>query len=173
MAPNTGVLTMLAEARIDVAFMPVDEERRKRLDFGPADAAGESTYMVTAAPWASKRRRRRWPGVRVVGVANTTTIRAAGRTLRVLSRSRDFDPRLRSRLLRDGKADAFALGRLAAADFVAMFPGLHIVDGGFQQTVIAIAVPKGGSRSAGLCDEIHGGGGRSLAWFAARWIAPE
>ena len=46
-------------------------------------------------------------------------------------------------MLRDGKADAFALGRDSLPDFVAQFPGSHIVDGGFQQTVIAIAVPKG------------------------------
>ena len=36
-APNTGVLTdALASAAIDVAFMPVEEERKKRLEFGPA-----------------------------------------------------------------------------------------------------------------------------------------
>ena len=40
-APNTGILTdALGPARIDAAFMPVDDERRKRLDFGPAYAAG-------------------------------------------------------------------------------------------------------------------------------------
>ena len=40
-------------------------------------------------------------------------------------------------------ADAFALGRDSLPPFVAEFPGSHIVDGGFQQTGIAIAVPKG------------------------------
>ena len=46
-APNTGVLTdALANAEIDVAFMPVDDERKKRLDFGPAYCLVESTYMV-------------------------------------------------------------------------------------------------------------------------------
>ena len=49
-APNTGALTdALASAAIDVAFMPVDEERKKRLEFGPAYCLVESTYMVTAA----------------------------------------------------------------------------------------------------------------------------
>jgi polar amino acid transport system substrate-binding protein len=61
-ASTTGVLTdALASAAIEVAFMPVDEERKKRLEFGPAYCLVESTYMVTA------------------GIANTTTIRAAGR----------------------------------------------------------------------------------------------
>ena len=46
-------------------------------------------------------------------------------------------------MLRAGQADAFALGRDSLPPFVAEFPGSHIVDGGFQQTGIAIAVPKG------------------------------
>lgn len=81
-APNTGVLTdALASAAIDVAFMPVDEERKKRLDFGPAYCLVESTYMVTAASGIRTLAEVDRPGVRVVGIANTTTIRAAGRSL--------------------------------------------------------------------------------------------
>jgi|ERR1700735_3730617 ABC-type amino acid transport substrate-binding protein len=44
---------------------------------------------------------------------------------------------------RAGQADAFALGRDSLPPFVPEFPGSHINDGGFQQTGIAIAVPKG------------------------------
>jgi polar amino acid transport system substrate-binding protein len=81
-APNTGVLTdALASAAIDVAFMPVDEERKKRLEFGPAYCLVESTYMVTAASGIRTLAEVDRPGVRVVGIANTTTIRAAGRSL--------------------------------------------------------------------------------------------
>ena len=48
-APNTGELVDALEAgRIDVSFMPVDDERRKRIDFGPVYFQVESTYMVTA-----------------------------------------------------------------------------------------------------------------------------
>ena len=49
-APNTGELVDALEAgRIDVSFMPVDEERKKRIDFGPVYFLVESTYMVTEA----------------------------------------------------------------------------------------------------------------------------
>jgi polar amino acid transport system substrate-binding protein len=143
-APNTGVLTdALADAKIDVAFMPVDVERRKRLDFGPMYALVESTYMVTAASGIRTLADVDRPAVRVVGVANTTTIRAAGRTLKNIQpiAATSIDDALA--MLRAGQADAFALGRDSLPDFVAMFPGSHIVDGGFQQTGIAIAVPKG------------------------------
>ena len=143
-APNTGLLTdALAEARIDAAFMPVDDERRKRLDFGPAYCAVESTYMVTAASGIKTLAEVDRPGVRVVGIANTTTIRAAGRTLKNTAAiaATSIDDALA--MLRAGQADAFALGRDSLPDFVKLFPGSHIVDGGFQQTVVAIAVPKG------------------------------
>ena len=143
-APNTGVLTdALADAQIDAAFMPVDEERRKRLDLGPAYCAVESTYMVTAASGLKTLADVDRPDVRVVGIANTTTIRASGRTLKEIQpvAAASIDDALM--LLRDGKADAFAMGRDSLQDFVKMFPGARIVDGGFQQTVIAIAVPKG------------------------------
>ena len=81
--------------------------------------------------------------VRVVGIANTTTIRAAGRSLinTVPIAVTSIDDAVA--MLRAGQADAFALGRDSLPPFVAEFPGSHIVDGGFQQTGIAIAVPKG------------------------------
>ena len=43
--------------------------------------------------------------------------------------------------LRDGKADAFALGRDTLPAYVKQIPGSVIVDGYFQRTGIAIAVP--------------------------------
>ena len=47
---NSGLATDAVESgAVDVSFMPVDEERKKRLAFGPNYVLGESTYMVTAA----------------------------------------------------------------------------------------------------------------------------
>ncbi len=143
-APNTGLLTdALAEGKIDAAFMPVDEERKKRLDLARPIARFESTYMVTAASGIKTLAEVDRAGVRVVGIANTTTIRASGRTLKntTATAAASIDDALT--MLHAGQADAFAMGRDSLSDFVKMFPGARIVDGGFQQTVIAIAVPKG------------------------------
>jgi len=46
-------------------------------------------------------------------------------------------------MMKDGRADAFALSRDSLPPYVAQLPGSRIVDGGFQQTGVAIAVPKG------------------------------
>src|SRR5512134_3124211 len=81
--PNSGLATDALEAgSVDVAFMPVDDERRKRIAFGPNYVLVESTYMATATSGAKTVADVDRAGMRVIGIANTTTIRAAGRTLR-------------------------------------------------------------------------------------------
>ena len=45
-------------------------------------------------------------------------------------------------MLSNGEADAFALSRDSLPPFVRQFPGSRIVEGGFQQTGVAIAIPK-------------------------------
>ena len=81
--PNSGLATDALEAgNVDVSFMPVDEERKKRIAFGPNYVLGESTYMVTAATNAKTVEEVDQAGMRVIGIANTTTIRAAGRSLK-------------------------------------------------------------------------------------------
>ena len=142
-APNSGLVTDATESgAIDVAFMPVDEERRKRVDFGPMYYLVESTYMVTGASAIKTVAGVDRPNVRVVGIANTTTIRAAARTLKSTTISPVPSVEDAVAMLRDGKADAFALSRDSLPPFVAALPGSRIVDGGFQHTGIAIAVPK-------------------------------
>jgi polar amino acid transport system substrate-binding protein len=143
-APNSGLVTdALASAAIDVSFMPVDDERRKRLDFGPYFCLIESTYMVTGPSGLKKLAEVDQPHVRVVGIANTTTIRAAARTLKNTQpiAATSIDDAIT--MLHAGKADAYAMGRDALPEVIKDFPGARIVDGGFQQTGIAIAVPKG------------------------------
>jgi polar amino acid transport system substrate-binding protein len=141
--PNSGLATDAVESgAIDVSFMPVDDERRKRVDFGPNYCLIESTYMVTRKSGIKTLAEVDRPNVRVVGIANTTTIRAAGRTLRNTGITAATSVEEAVAMLRTGKADAFALSRDSLPPFVAQLPGSRIVDGGFQQTGIAIAVPK-------------------------------
>jgi polar amino acid transport system substrate-binding protein len=141
--PNSGLVTDATESgAIDVAFMPVDEERKKRVDFGPAYFMIESTYLATGGSGIETVTEVDRPNVRVVGIANTTTIRAAGRSLKNTSISAMVSVDEAMAMLRSGKADAFALSRDSLPPFVAQLPGSRIVEGGFQQTGIAIAVPK-------------------------------
>jgi polar amino acid transport system substrate-binding protein len=146
--PNSGLATDATESgAIDVAFMPVDDERKKRVDFGPNYCLIESTYMVTGGSGIKTLAEVDRPNVRVVGIAKTTTIRAAGRTLKNTTITAATSVEEAVEMLRTGKADAFALSRDSLPPFVAQLPGSRIVDGGFQQTGIAIAVPKNRSNA--------------------------
>src|SRR5262249_34823996 len=70
--PNSGQATDAVESgAVDVGFMPIDEERRKRLAVGPDYVRAESTYMVTAASGAKTVTDVDRPGMRVIGIANT------------------------------------------------------------------------------------------------------
>jgi polar amino acid transport system substrate-binding protein len=143
-APNSGLVTDAVESgAVDVAFMPVDDERKMRVAFGPNYCLIESTYMVTSASGIRTLAEVDRPHIRVVGIANTTTIRAAGRSLKNTTITAATSVEAAVAMLRTGAADAFALSRDSLPPFVAHLPGSHIVDGGFQQTGIAIAVAKG------------------------------
>jgi len=143
-APNSGLVTDAVESgAVDVAFMPVDDERKMRVNFGPNYCLIESTYMVTGASGIRTLAEVDRPHVRVVGIANTTTIRAAGRSLKNTTITAATSVEAAVEMLRTGTADAFALSRDSLSPFVAQLPGSRIVDGGFQQTGIAIAVAKG------------------------------
>jgi polar amino acid transport system substrate-binding protein len=142
--PNSGLATESVESgTVNVAFMPVDDERRKRIAFGPDYVRAESTYMVTAATDARNVEDVDKPGMRVIGIANTTTIRAAARTLKNTTITPVPSVEEAVAMLRDDKADAFALSRDSLPTYVKQIPGSRMVDGAFQQIGIAIAVAKG------------------------------
>ena len=142
--PNSGQAVDAVESgAVDVSFMPVDEERKARIAFGPDYVRAESTYMVTAASGAKTVDDVDKAGMRVIGIANTTTIRAATRTLKNTTISAGTSVGDAVAMLRDGKADAFALGRDSLPPYVKQVPGSRITDGQFQQIGIAISTQKG------------------------------
>ncbi len=142
--PNSGQVTDAVESgAVDVGFMPVDEQRRNRLAIGPDYVRAESTYMVTAASGAKTVADVDKAGMRVIGIANTTTIRAAERTLKntTIAPMASVDDAMAA--MKNGTADAFALGRDSLPPYVAQVPGSRMTDGHFQQMGIAIATQKG------------------------------
>jgi polar amino acid transport system substrate-binding protein len=141
--PNSGLATDALEAgRIDVSFMPVDDDRKKRIAFGPSYVVAESTYMVTAASGAKTAEDVDKPGMRVIGIAGTATIRLVTRTLKntTISPVTSVDDAVAA--MRDGKADAFALGRDSLPPYIKQVPGSRMTEGAFHHLPIAIAVAK-------------------------------
>ena len=142
-AHNSGEITdALENGRIDVAFLPVDDERRQRVAFGPSYNLFESTCLVLGGSVFRTVSDLDRPGVRVAGEANTTTIRAAARELKSASILAVPSVAEAIDMLRSGRIDAFALGRDALVPYQAEIPGSRILEGRLHSSAIAIAVPK-------------------------------
>ena len=142
-AANSGELVdALSSNTIDVTFVPIDEERRKRLDFGPAYFIIESTYLVPAGSDIKSLSEVDRPSIRVIGIADTATIRAAARSLKNAKIAAVKSVSEATEMLRTGKADALALTHDSLRPVAAQLAGSRILDGSFLQTGIAIALPK-------------------------------
>jgi polar amino acid transport system substrate-binding protein len=137
------VADALAEDRIDVGFVPVDDQRRERIAFGPDYALGVSTCLVAPGSPIDGLDEVDRSGVRVVGVEDTATIRAARRSLaRTEVRGARGAGEILE-LLRAGEVDAVALGLDALLDLADRVPGSRVLDGHFWSTGTAVAVPRG------------------------------
>ena len=142
--PNSGAAAeALRAGAVDVAFMPVDETRRRMVAFGPGYYDLESTYLASAASGFSDVADVDRPGARVVAIDGTTTFRASSRTLTRTQPEAVTSVAEAIARMRDGRADALALSRDTLRAVVPQVPGSRIVSGGFQHTQVAVAVPPG------------------------------
>ena len=142
--PNSGALTdAVVSGAWDVAFLPVDNERKKKVDFGPPHVVLQSTFLVPSGSAIQSLGEVDKPGLRVVGVENTATTRAAQASLKNVTMSNVKDAALLEDLFRSGQADAIALSRESLAQIAAKLPGSRLLPGAFLSSFVAVAVPKG------------------------------
>ena len=141
---NSGQVTdAVADGACDVAFMPMDAERAKRVAFGPPYYMIESTYLVPAGSSVRSIDAVNRAGVRIVAIANTTTMRSARRTAPLASVSEVAGVDLMIEMAAKGEGDAFALSADSFATLLPKLPGARVLPGNFQETGIGIAVPPG------------------------------
>lgn len=148
---NSGKCTeALAVGEIDLSFMPVDEERRRKIAFGPAYYKLRSTLIAAAESGCLSLADYRMRGRQVAGISGTTTLRAAIRHLgaeRVMEAD-GVDEALD--LFRTGVVDALALSEDYLRSMLPDFPGACIFQEALQETSISLAVGKGRSRALAL-----------------------
>jgi polar amino acid transport system substrate-binding protein len=142
-ASSGEVTEALAAEAIDVAFMPVDDDRKRTVAFGPDYALGTSTYLVPNGSTIASIGEVDRAGTRVGGVEATTTIRAARRSLSRAEVTGTTGAHELLALLRAGELDAVALGRDSLRELAPLVPGSRILEGHFWAAGTAIAVPKG------------------------------
>ena len=108
MSSSGELVDALGSGKLDAAFMPPDDERRKRLDFGTLYVADENTYLVPAGSKIRTIADVDYAGARVVAIAGTATSRVIARLLKsaTIIQVKSIDDALE--MLRSGNADAFA-----------------------------------------------------------------
>jgi polar amino acid transport system substrate-binding protein len=152
--PNSGEVTeAVAQGHCDVAFMPQDAERAKKVDFGPAYLMIESTFLVPAGSKLTRLDEANFPGARAVAIAGTTTGRSARKFLTngSVEDVRGVDDMIAK--AKSGGGDLFALSRDAFATLMPQLPGARVLTGNFQETGVAIAVPKGRPQALTLASQ--------------------
>jgi polar amino acid transport system substrate-binding protein len=126
----------------DVSFMPVDQERKKFVDFGNAYHLLQSTYLVAPGAKLATVADVNQAGVRIAGVADTATFRASQKASPNATHVSLAGVDAAVEAMRAGKADAIALSRESLSTLAGKIPGSRVLDGGFLNSTTAIAVPK-------------------------------
>jgi polar amino acid transport system substrate-binding protein len=140
---TTGELTdACSSGAIDIGFMPADDERRSRVDFSPPYFVIESTYLAAGSSDIKTLADVDRAEISVVGIAGSTTMRAAGRSLKTakIVPAKSVDEAMA--MMKAGTVQAFALTHDALPPLQKQLPGSRILDGAFQTTGVAIAVQK-------------------------------
>ncbi len=142
-AATTAELTQAClSGAIDLGFMPADEARRQQLDFSPPYFVIESTFLADGRAGIASLADVDRAGITVVGIAGSTTIRAAERSLGAATvvAATSIDEAMA--MMKSGQAQAFALTHDALPPLQQEIPGSRILEGAFQVTGVAMAVRK-------------------------------
>jgi polar amino acid transport system substrate-binding protein len=140
---SSGAITAAAgSGEWDVTFMPVDEERKKSVNFGSPFHVLQSTYLIAPGSPIASLERANQDGVRIVGIEGTATLRASILASRNATHLAVRSPEDAIELIRLGKAEALAMGRESLVGIQASLPGSRVLDGGFLNSTTAVAVPK-------------------------------
>jgi polar amino acid transport system substrate-binding protein len=142
-----------ADNKWDVAFMPVDEERKKFVDFGNAYHVLQSTYLVAPDSSIAAVADANQAGVRIGGIGGTATFRASNRMAKHATHVTFESADQAVAAFTGGKVDALAFSRESLTGIAGKVPGSRILDGGFMNSTTSIAVPKGKAQSLATVTE--------------------
>jgi polar amino acid transport system substrate-binding protein len=132
-----------ASNRWDVAFLPVDDERKKFVDFGNAYHLLQSTFLVGSSSKIQSVKDADAKGVGLGGVANTATFRAAKKATPNATHIDFSGVDAAVAAMREGKIEGIALSRESLSGLLGKIAGARILDDAFLNSSTAVCVPKG------------------------------
>jgi len=142
-AASGEIQNSAADNKWDVAFLPVDAERKKFVDFGNAYHLLQSTFLVAPGSKMQLVKDADTAGVGIGGVANTATFRAAMKSTPKATHIEFSSVELAIAAMNEGKIQAIALSRESLGGLVAKIPGTRVLPDAFLNSTTAVCVPKG------------------------------
>lgn len=141
---SSGEIQNSADAgRWDVAFLPVDEERKKLVDFGNAYHLLQSTFLAAPGSTIASVKDADAKGIGIGGVANTATFRAAKRATPKATHIDFAGVDAAAAAMREGRIALIALSRESLTGLAPKIPGSRIFDDAFLNSSTAVCIPKG------------------------------
>jgi len=144
--PHNGsgeIQNSAADNKWDVAFLPVDAERKKYVDFGNAYHLLQSTFLIAPGAKIASVAETNARGVAIAGVANTATFRAAIKATPEATHVEFAKVDLAAQAMLEGHIQAIALSRESLAGLMKKIPGSRILDDAFLNSSTAVCVPPG------------------------------
>jgi polar amino acid transport system substrate-binding protein len=132
-----------ADNKWDVAFLPVDEERKKFVDFGNAYHLLQSTFLVAPRSKLQSVKDANAAGIGIGGVANTATFRAAVKSTPLATHIEFKGVDAAAAAMNDGMIEAIALSRESVTGLAGKIPGSRVLPDAFLNSTTAVCVPKG------------------------------
>ncbi len=142
-AASGEIQNSAADNKWDVAFLPVDAERKKFVDFGSAYHLLQSTFLVAPGSPMQSVKDANAAGVGIGGVANTATFRAATAATPKATHIEFKGVDIATAAMNDGKIQAIALSRESLGGLLAKIPGSRVLDDAFLNSTTSVCVPKG------------------------------
>ncbi len=137
----------------DVAFLPVDAERKKFVDFGNAYHLLQSTFLVAPGSKIASVAGANAKGVGIGGVANTATFRAAVKATPEATHIEFAGVDAAVTAMNEKRIEAIALSRELLGGLAPRIPGSRILDDAFLNSSTAVCVPKGRPAALGYVSD--------------------
>lgn len=126
----------------DVTFVPVDDDRKKAIDFGAPYHLLQSTYLVAPGSAIKTLAEANRAGVRIAIVDGTATGRASVAASPNATTVKVKNPDEAVAMMKAGKLDAIALSRESVGGLVDALPGSRVLEEAFLNSTTAVAVPQ-------------------------------
>lgn len=126
----------------DVTFVPVDDDRKKAIDFGAPYHLLQSTYLVAPGSTIRTLAEANRAGVRIAIVEGTATGRASVAASPYATTVKVKSPDEAVAMMRAGQLDAIALSRESVGGLVDALPGSRVLEEAFLNSTTAVAVPQ-------------------------------